>query len=116
MDQSRTIGILSNIWGSVRPAAIIHHNDRVRVFGIVMTIEENCYMYQRLAEGCTIRQYIDDPNFSPKQIFQTIAFSYNNESIHIKFPDDIDDVDGMEEIDVNDISRIMITRDCEYLQ
>ena len=81
-----------------------------------MTIEDNCYMYQMLAEICTTRQSIDDPNFSPKQIFQTIASSYNNESIHIKLQDDINDVDGIEEIDINNISRIMITRDCEYLQ
>ena len=113
LDQSRIIGILSNVWGSVRPAATIHHNDRVRVFGIVMTIEENRYMYQRLAEGCTTRQSIDDPNFSPKQIFQTIAFSYNNESVRISLPDDMEDVDGAEEMDANDISRINITRDCE---
>ena len=81
-----------------------------------MSIDKNRYMYQRLAEGCTTRQSIDNPNFSPKQIFQTIAFSYNNESIHIKLLEDIDYADVMEEIDANDIIRIMRTRYCEYLQ
>ena len=72
LDQSRIIGVLSNVWGSIRPTLIIHYNDREQLFGIVMTIEENRYMYQRLAEDCTTHQCIGDPNFSPKQIFQTI--------------------------------------------
>ena len=82
LDHNRIIGILSNVWGSVWPAATIYYNDRVRVFGIIMPNEENRYIYQRLAEGYTTRQSIDDPNFSRKQIFQTIAFSYNNKSVH----------------------------------
>ena len=73
-----------------------------------MKIEENQYMYQRLSEGCTTRQSIDDPNFSPKQIFQTIAVSYNNESVHISLPDGIDDVDGAEEM-VTFISLFIFT-------
>ena len=40
LDQCRVIRILSNVWGSITPAALIHHNDRVRVFGIVTTIEK----------------------------------------------------------------------------
>ena len=70
-------------------------------------------MYQRLSEGCTTRQSIDDPNFSPKQIFQTIAFSYNNKFVVISLPDDMNDADGVKEMDPNNISRINITRDCE---
>ena len=70
-------------------------------------------MYQRLSEGCTTRQSIDDPNFLPKQIFQTIAFSYNNKFVVISLPDDMNDADGVKEMDPNNISRINITRDCE---
>lgn len=40
LDQSRIIGILSNVWGSIKPATLIHHTDRVQVFGIVMSIKE----------------------------------------------------------------------------
>ena len=111
LDQWRIVGMLSNVWGSIKPAALIHHNDRARVFGIVMTIEENRYMYQRLSVGCVKRQGLDDPEFRPLQIFQTIAFIYNNEKILIDLPPDICDVDGHEEIDPNDKIRIKITRD-----
>ena len=40
LDQSRTIGILSNVWGSIKSVALMHHNDQFRAFSIVMTIEE----------------------------------------------------------------------------
>ena len=78
-----------------------------------MTIEENRYVHQRLSDGCTTWKSIDDPNFSPKQTFQTIAFSYNTKSVVVSLPDDMDDVDGVKKMDPNDISRINITRDCE---
>ena len=103
--------MLSNVWGSLKPAALIHHNDWARVFKIVMTVEENRYMYQRLSVGCVKQQGLDDPDFRPLQIFQTIAFIYNNEKIIIDLPSDICDVDGHKEIDPNDKIRIKITRD-----
>ena len=114
LDQTRVIGILTNVWGSIRPAAILHHNDRVRVFGIVMTIDENRYMYERLARGVGSKDDIDDPKYYPQQINQSIAFHYNNQNIVVKMPDDMNDVTGAEEIDANDRMRISITRDCKY--
>ena len=44
LDQSKIILILSNIWDSDQTPMIISHNDRVRLLGIVMTIEGNRLM------------------------------------------------------------------------
>ena len=111
LDQSKIILILSNVWYSVLPPTIISHNDRVRLFSIVTTIEENRFVYQRLSEGYTCRQSINDTNFSPRQIFSNIASGYNNEKIKTDLTGDIFDVDGHKEIDPNDKIRITITRD-----
>jgi len=71
LDQDRVIDMLSSVWGSVDISVTIHHNDRVRIFGIVMTDDKNWYMYQRLTDGCTARHDIDDPSYSP--IFPTMC-------------------------------------------
>ena len=113
LDQAKIILILSKVWVSVLPPAIINHKDRVRVFGIVMTIEENRFMHQRLSDGCNSRKSISYSNLSPRQIFSNIAFGYNNEKIKIYLLDDIFDVDGHDKIVPNDKSRIAITRDRE---
>ena len=50
LDQSVVLDMCSTMWGAAKPMSIIHHNDRVRVFGIVMTIPENREMFGRLGE------------------------------------------------------------------
>ena len=70
-------------------------------------------MYDMLAKGVNARNDLDDPNYSPQQIYQSIAFHYNNDKIKIKIPEDMYDLDGVEEIDSNDTHRISITRDCK---
>ena len=52
-------------------------------------------MYERLVEGCTARHHIDDPSYTPKQIFQKIVFTFNNEKIDIDLPDDAYDSDNI---------------------
>ena len=68
LDQYRLLTMFHNIWGSVDTAHIVHHNDCLRVFGLIMTISENRFMYERLVEGCTARHHIDDPSDTPKHI------------------------------------------------
>ena len=70
-------------------------------------------MYQWLSEGRTSRNSKDDPSFCPSQMFSNIAVEYNDENIKIELPVNIFDVDGHEELDPNDKSRISITRDSE---
>ena len=51
--------------------------------------------------------------FSPRRIFQSVSFSYNNELIILRLLNDILDVDGNKDIDSNDCTCINITRDGE---
>ena len=81
LPQDRLLKLLSNQWGHAKPSSTIHHIDRVRVYGIVMSIPKNRPQYERLAGGCTVREHHDDPGFSPKEIFQNIALSFNNDDI-----------------------------------
>ena len=58
-------------------------------------------MYERLAKGVGSKDDLVDPKYSPQQIYQLIAFHYNNLDIFVKMPDDMIDVTGVEEIDAN---------------
>lgn len=51
LEQDRLLGVLSNMWGQCTPAQTMHHNDRVRVYSIVMAIENNRSLFKRLAES-----------------------------------------------------------------
>ena len=68
LDQGWVLSILSNHWGASGVGSVqIKHNDRVRVYGIVMSLEENRERFQRLAEVCQKRRHLDDPSFSLKK-------------------------------------------------
>ena len=90
----------------------MHHNDRVRVYGIVMAIKSNSSLYQRVAEGWTSRASLDDPSLNLQKIFTHITLSFNNDDVTILLPPDVYDMAGIEEIDANDKSRIRITKYC----
>ena len=113
LDQSTVLDMCSTMWGAARPVNVIHHNDRVRVFGIIMTIPENREIYGRVANGPTGRTQIDDISYHPKQIYQSVALSFNNESVLIDLPHDAYDLSLIEDIDPNDMGCIRITRDCK---
>ena len=114
LEQERIIGMLANIGGGDDSYdTAIDHNDRIRVFGVIMSIETNRHLFERLAGGCLSWRHLDDPQYSLKQIFQTVAFSFNNEKLHIEIPNEAYDVDGIMNINANDLSRIKITRDCK---
>ena len=102
-----------NYVGAARPVNIIHHNDCVRVFEIIMTIPEHREIYGRLANGPTAHNQIDDVGYHPKQIFQVVALGFNNDTIVIQLPPDSYDLYSIDQIDPNDMDRIRITRDCE---
>ena len=114
LDQSVVLDMCSTMWGASKPVSYIHHNDRVRIFGIVMTLPENREMFGRLANGPSTRNQIDDIAYHPKQIFQYFALAFNNESIIVELPSDAYDCKSIEKIDPNDITRIRITRDCKF--
>ena len=114
LDQTRIISMFSNMWGASRPVNILHFNDRVRLYGIIMSIPSNRHIYQRLAEEVTSRRHIDDPTYSVRQMFQNIVLQFNDERVAVAMPPDFDDLADTEEIDANDNARIRITRDCKY--
>ena len=113
LDQQHFIGQLENVWGANAIDTAPHHNDRVRVFGIIMTLPEFREIYQKLAEGVKERYAIDDPSLNFPEMFQNIAFAFNNEKILVTLPDGAFDLPLIEEIDGNDFSRIRIIRDCK---
>lgn len=113
LSQATFVGMLENVWGAQAVDTSPHHNDRVQLFGIIMTLPQFRDTYQKLAEGVTSRDGIDDPSLNTTQMFQNIAFAFNNEEITISLPEESSDLEKIEEIDPNDITRIRITRDCK---
>ena len=59
LDQSCVLGMFSNMWGASRPVNILHFNDRVHLYGILMSHPSNRHIYQRLAKGVTSRRHIE---------------------------------------------------------
>lgn len=89
LEQDQVIDMLSLIWGGVATSVTIHHNKCIQIFGIVMTIEENCYICKHLSERVTAFSNLDDHLYSIKKMLQNIAFSFNNEKICIELHGDL---------------------------
>jgi len=60
-----------------------------------------------------MRRHLDEPVFNMKQMFQNICLQFNDERVVVEFPPDYYAMGDMNGIDVNDITRVRITRDCE---
>ena len=112
LDQFTLLDMLQNVWGYAQPSQIIHFNDRLRLFGLIMTIPKNRPLFERLALGVTHKNVLDDVAMQPKKIFQDLTFDFCNELLRVELPKNSVDVDGADTIDPNDITRIKIHRDC----
>ena len=115
LKQEVFIGMMQNVWGKNAVDITPHHNDRVRLFGIIMSLPEYREVYQKLAEGMTSRHGLDSSELNNSQMFQNLAFAFNNEDVKVTIPEDAYDLENIEEINANDITRIRIHRDCMYL-
>ena len=117
LDQGVILGMLANQWGGENCGSdpAMHHNDRIRVYGLVMSLDIHRDIFQRLAKGVGNRTHLDDPAFSLPKIYQTIAFAFNNDKIVVNLPNEACDVGGIQNVDPNDMARIRITRDCEFI-
>ena len=113
LDQKQVLLLFQSAWGAGADSNTIHHNDRARLFGIVMSLPQHRLHYERLSNGVQTRADLDDSRMSIQQIFQYIALSFNNEEVIVDFLDEFYDVPGWETINLNDTTRIRITRDCE---
>lgn len=105
---------LSSIWGTSKLSSIVHHNDCVHIFGIIMSISGNHRMFQRFAECCILRRNLEDPVYILQQIYQNISFQFNNNLIVLILPPDTYDVDRIVSIATNDPSHICIIYDGTY--
>ena len=78
-----------------------------------MTIPIYRETYQKLAEGVKERFSLDDPALHFPEMFQNLAFAFNNEEVIVTLPEGAYDLPMIEEIDGNDLTRIRIIRDCK---
>ena len=111
LDQERFLYLLHNQWGGTKRSSEVTCNDKLRVFGLIMNHESNKYILRRLSEGIKDREMLDDAMYKPKEMFQNISFDFNNEAITVNMPSGSEDIDGIEEMDPNDSTRIQILRD-----
>ena len=113
LDQNRLLDMLANVWGQAQPKNVVHFNDRLRLFGILMSIPSNRQYFERLASGVADKNVLDDIAMQPKSIFQKLTFDFCNDLIKVQLPPNAVDVDGWDSLDPNDASRIRIHRDCK---
>ena len=102
LEQNRILSMLSNMWGRGKAVNQIHFNDRIRLYGLIMSVSANRHIYQRLAEGCTARRHVDDPVFNSKEMFQSLALMFNNERVMVTLPPDYYQLGDTRGIDPND--------------
>ena len=111
LEQTSIVLFLKQIWGKDSISLAPHPNDRVRLYGIVMAIPEFRFALQRLCDGVTNRDELDNPELSLKQIFVEVALAFNNEEVEVNFPDEAYDLEYIHLLDPNDEDRIVIQRD-----
>ena len=65
LEQGRVLSMLENVWGGENSGddPAMHHNDRIRVYGLVMSIDIHRGIFQHLAKGVGNRIHLDGPAF-----------------------------------------------------
>ena len=108
LPQFNLLHMCKTIRGRAAVDTLPHHIDRTSLFGIVINIPENREIIQHLGEIVTNRQGIDDPSLSLKQVFNLVQLSFNNLDVLISSPTKASDLENIEAIDPNDMTRIAI--------
>ena len=111
LDQKFFVSILENGLGARTVDSTPHYNDRVRLFGIIMTLPEFRESYQILSQGITDRAALDDSALHLPELFQKLVFAFNDEDVTVILPSNVYDLPLIEEINPNNIGRIRIIRD-----
>lgn len=68
-----------------------------------------------MAEGVTCRQHIDDPALGLKQLYHNVFLGFSNEEVVLTLLDECLSIDGVHDIDPNDIHRMNDIRDCKHI-
>ena len=113
LDQGEVLTFLHNMWSQGAPSKVLHYNDRLRLFGILVSIPSHRPLFERLALGVANKNVLDNDSFHTKNIFQKLTWDFYNESIRVDLPSNAVDVEGWEVLDANDPTCIRIHRDCE---
>ena len=113
LNQSSILQFLESMWGTNYVASTPVHNDRCRLFGIIISQPEFRDFFQRLSDGVQSRDFLDNPSLSLKQTFVQVTLAFNNEDVMVMLPDEAYDLEHIYLLDPNDESRISIERDRE---
>ena len=106
--------MLQSVWGSNSIDITPCPNDRIRLFGIMMTTPSFKGHFHRLCEGVVNRAQLYSTELSLNIIFVDLALAFNNEEIIVKLPDDAYDLKNISLLEPNDESRISIERVRKY--
>lgn len=112
LDQIQFLYLLKNQWGGERPAAVMEDNDRIRLFGLLLSRESNHHIAERLAGGIKDKARLDDPSCSPHACYQLLAMEFNDERIKVDLHHHAIDIEGYEHLDPKDRNGIKMYRDC----
>ena len=78
--------MLEHYWGVSDIDTAPHCSDRVRLFGINISIPEYRDMHQKLVEGVTRRHMLDNPALHFPDFFANLAVAFNNEEVIVTLP------------------------------
>ena len=114
LEQKNIILFLKQIWGTNSISLGPHPNNRIRLYGILMTKLSFRPALQRLCDGVINRDVLDNPEVSLKQIFVELALAFNNEEVVVDYlPNEAQDLEHIDLLDANDENRIAIQRGCK---
>ena len=68
-----------------------------------------------MTDGVKDKTQLDDVKYSLKSCFQCIALQFCNETIEVQLQANVVDVEGHEDMNPNDPSRVRLERYCKYI-
>ena len=114
LNQTSFMYLLERYWGPNNSEAVMNYHDKLHIFGIITSQSSNYELFVKLAQGVKERNHIDDPKFGIMGIFSKAWLDFNSEDVVIQLPDTAAYIEGGDELDPNDSTRIRITRGCDY--
>ena len=116
-DQDYLFSKLYNIWcplGIERKETT--QNDKLRVFGIMLSNEMRDEMGSLSRGKSTTRDDLDNPELRVSKIYKKFALAFNDENVVIQHPEHYGELQNANTMDPNELSRINIKRDGVWVQ